>query len=89
MLLKLKISHYKIWQKDISQIPSQEMKKILQRIQELATYPWQENVQVKRLQSYKITDFRLRVGNYRILFNFDLENRQVSLLRVLHRSKLY
>lgn len=89
MQLKIIISHQKIWQKDIAHIPKTEVLRIIEKISELKNYPWNASVHVKQLQSYNLADFRLRVGNYRILFNLDLENQEVLLLRVLHRSKLY
>ena len=85
----LLLADERIWHRDMTGIPRKEMLRIIERIQELRLEPWPEGLQVCRLQHYALADFRLRVGNYRVLFNRDNDRKQVHLLRVLHRSKLY
>lgn len=46
-------------------------------------------MQVKQLKNYEVADFRLRIGDERILFDRDELTKTIHLLRVLHRSKLY
>jgi mRNA interferase RelE/StbE len=44
---------------------------------------------VKKLVDYPQADFRLRIWDYRILFDIDEKNKKIKVLRILHRSKLY
>jgi mRNA interferase RelE/StbE len=45
--------------------------------------------QIKKLQNYELADYRLRVGDYRFLFNIDDLGKDIYIFRILHRSKLY
>jgi len=88
MTYKILILDEKIFAKDTSKISKAECNTIFTKINQLK----QDgiiNAQVKRLKNYPVADFRLRVGNYRILFNFHPELEEIVLLRILHRSDLY
>ena len=41
------------------------------------------------LQSHPLADFRLRVGNFRILFDVDEENKVIYILKIGHRKEVY
>ena len=43
----------------------------------------------KKLNHYKICNYRLRVWDYRILFDINEEKNEIIIFRILHRSKLY
>lgn len=88
MQYNITIQNEKVFAKDISKISPWEVSKIFLRIEAMKTEGiiW---AQVKKLKNYKGANFRIRVGNYRILLNFSLENHEITLLRVLYRSKLY
>ncbi len=73
---------------DISKIWSPDQWKILDKINTLGLQGLDNN-QVKKLKHYSLSDFRLRVWNYRILFNFFLDKKEIHIIRILHRSKLY
>ena len=88
MAYRLLIADERTWTKDLRKISPQELKRIFDRIKKLATDPWPAEVQVKKLQHYDLADFRSRVGNYRVLFDRDVEKKEVILYRILHRSKL-
>jgi len=87
-MYKLIVQDEKIFAKDIEKIGKLERDAIFSKITLLKTTGI-EHAQVKKLKNYKVADFRLRVGDYRILFNIDLIKKEIVLLRVLHRSKLY
>jgi mRNA-degrading endonuclease RelE of RelBE toxin-antitoxin system len=44
---------------------------------------------VVRLADVEPAEYRLRVGDWRIRFTRDDENRRLQVLRVLHRGKAY
>lgn len=89
MAYRIVIANKKLWLKDVSKIEQKHLGKIFDKIESLEDEPWPKGVQVKKLQHYDLADFRLRAGNYRVLFDRDLENGEVILYRILHRSKLY
>lgn len=35
------------------------------------------------------TAFRLRVGDYRIIFDFDLKNNRINIITIGHRKNIY
>ena len=73
---------------DLLRIPQIDQTKILNKMTSLEKYGV-DTPQIKKLQSYRIADFRLRVGNYRVLLNIFPEKKEIHVIRILHRSKLY
>lgn len=86
---RLVIFDERVWRRDCDRVPKRQLDRIVERIRLLERWPASVGVDVKMLQHYDCADFRLRVGEYRVLFNKDDDRRAISLLRVLHRSKLY
>jgi len=70
--------------KDLSKIHKGEVAKIISKIEELEKFPHIPNI--KRLTNFE-PPYRLRVGNYRVLF--DIENNTITVYRVKHRKKSY
>ncbi|MBP7114479.1 MAG: type II toxin-antitoxin system RelE/ParE family toxin [Candidatus Peribacteraceae bacterium] len=89
MAYKILIADIRAWKKDCATIPRERVRHIHQKIRELEKDPWAGNVHVKQLQHYELADFRLRIGEYRVLFDKDDALKTITLFRVLHRSKLY
>lgn len=85
----LLVADERVWHRDLSVIERKDLLRILGRIRKLRHDLWPEGLHVRKLRHYGLADFRLRVGNYRVLFNRDDDRKEVRLLRVLHRSKLY
>ena len=79
----------RVWRRDCDRVPKKQLDRIVERIRLLESWSVSSGLDLKTLQHYDIADFRLRVGDYRILLNKDDERREIHLLRVLHRSKLY
>jgi mRNA interferase RelE/StbE len=69
--------------KDLRAVAPAERTRLLDRIERL-----ENNLEgdVKRLTDFT-TEFRLRVGNYRVLFEVD--GQRVIVYRVLHRRDVY
>ena len=42
---------------------------------------------IKRLCGIQDSDYRLRVGDYRIFYNIDELNRAVQVLRIIHKQE--
>lgn len=89
MAYNLLIANERTWLKDLSVIDKKTVSRILDKIGRLRQEPWPDEAQVTKLTSFQMADFRLRVGEYRVLFDRDLEKKQITLYRVLHRSKAY
>jgi mRNA interferase RelE/StbE len=70
--------------KDLSKIDKKEAKKILLKIETLKDYPNVPNY--KKLTNFE-PPFRLRVGNYRVLFS--VEKNIIIVHRVKHRKESY
>lgn len=69
--------------KDLRQIPDADAARILDRIERMRDDLAGD---VKRLTKFS-RDYRLRVGNYRVLF--DVEGARAIVWRVLHRRDAY
>jgi mRNA interferase RelE/StbE len=73
-------------QKDIRKLPAQEVKKIVPAIRSLAYDPRPSGC--KKLVNIKST-YRVRVGNYRILYCIEDQIRIVEVSAVKHRREAY
>lgn len=69
--------------KDLRSVNSDDARKILTKIRALED---DLSGDVKRLTNFE-PNFRLRVGNYRVLFN--IENEIVVIYRIKHRREAY
>jgi len=70
--------------KDLKSIDKKEQNKIIDTIEKLKQFPKVSNI--KRLKNFTPT-YRLRVGNYRILF--DVKEDTIIIGRILHRKEAY
>lgn len=80
----MKINIRKSAIKDLKRIPPDTRSRIHSKIRELADFPEISNV--KRLTGFEPA-FRLRTGDYRILF--DVEADTITIGRILHRKDSY
>jgi len=73
--------------KDLKRIDWKNLERIKEGIEELKNFP---NIsQIKHLTNHPLADYRLRIGNYRVLFNVDWEKREIHILKVGHRKEVY
>jgi mRNA interferase RelE/StbE len=63
--------------------------RIAESIQKLAHNPDDMQLDVKTLVNHDIANYRLRVGDYRVLFNRDDEIRVIAIERISHRQEAY
>lgn len=80
----MKINIRKSAIKDLRSIDTKEKKKIYLKISELENFPNVSNI--KRLTNFEPA-YRLRIGNYRILF--DIVDDVLEIGRILHRKNSY
>ncbi len=58
-------------------------RRIFKKVEEMAENPFSRDI--KRLKGSK--DFRLRVGDYRVIFS--IEGEMITILKVGHRKHIY
>ncbi|TAL67166.1 MAG: type II toxin-antitoxin system RelE/ParE family toxin [Bacteroidetes bacterium] len=63
-----------------------DFSRIINSIKLLSQNP--RNINVKKLVS-KENEYRLRVGNYRVLFFIEENIKEIKVSRVLHRQEAY
>ncbi len=72
-------------QKDVERLPHELWERILKCLRDLKEDPRPYgSLKLKGDKAY-----RLRSGDYRILFDIDDKRREVNILRVLHRSDAF
>ena len=73
-------------EKDLDKINEPYISSIISAIEQLSSNP--RNEKVKKLVG-KENEYRLRKGNYRILFYINEDEKLVIIARVLHRKDAY
>jgi mRNA interferase RelE/StbE len=73
-------------EKDLKKLPSVLFQRIIEKIQSLAENP-------KPQGSRKITgsknDWRIRIGDYRAIYEIDKKEKRVKIMRIRHRREAY
>lgn len=72
--------------KDIKKINEPFKTHIKAKILDLKNYP--DVVNIKQLKNFNPTH-RLRIGDYRVLFDVDIEKNLITIGRIKHRSEAY
>lgn len=85
--MEFKIFFAESVKKDLKNIPNNIIVKIRESISELRSFPNITNI--KKLKSHPLADYRLRVGNYRILFDVDEILSVINILKIGHRKDIY
>jgi mRNA interferase RelE/StbE len=72
--------------KELKQLPKEKVGPIFKAVEELALNPFPNKVK-------KLTDsehgFRIRVGDYRIIYNIFSKTLIIEIVRVKHRKEVY
>ena len=71
--------------KDIENIPKDSFVKILNVIEELACNPYPPNI--KKLKGREA--WRIRVGNYRIIYQINNDELKILIIKIGHRKDIY
>ena len=72
--------------KELEKLPRQIIPRIVAAIRELARNPYPQGV--KKLTGFEHT-YRIRVGDYRILYNIYEDRLVIEIIRVRHRKEAY
>jgi mRNA interferase RelE/StbE len=73
-------------EKDLRSLPSPVLKRVFKRIQALADDPFPRGL-LKLAGAEQL--YRVRVGEYRIVYTVDSDSRQVIVYYVRHRRDVY
>jgi mRNA interferase RelE/StbE len=73
--------------KKLKSFSNEEKIRFIKKIEELGENPF-EMPNVKRLVDFDIS-YRLRVGDYRILFDRDDTNKSINIFDIRHRKDTY
>jgi len=71
--------------KDFKKIPESDVNRILEEIKLLADNPFPMNS--KKLKGEEL--FRVRIGNYRVIYSIIDEQMIISVVKVGHRKNVY
>jgi mRNA interferase RelE/StbE len=80
-----KVIFTKSVKKDFRKIPKLEVSKLLNEIEELAKNP--RSSKTKKLKGEKL--YRLRVGNYRVIYDIQDNLMLIFVVKLGHRSDIY
>jgi len=84
-MAKYKITIKKSAAKELEDIPKKDLRKIVKRIQSLAHNPRPAGCQKLSGQSR----FRIRQGDYRIVYSVRDKDRIVDIVKIGHRREIY
>jgi len=73
-------------ERDLKRVSSDDFHRIVSRIQDLAEKPRPEGC---RKITGSISDWRIRIGDYRVIYEIDDKARIVRVMRVRHRKEVY
>ena len=82
---KYKITVKKSAAKGLADIPQKALRKIIKRIRSFAQNPRPAGSQKLSSQQY----YRIRQGDYRIVYSLDDENLIVDIVKIGHRREIY
>jgi mRNA interferase RelE/StbE len=82
----LQILLTKTAQKDLARIPKDRRSQVLQALRALESWPLLEGLDIARLKGYTEKIYRLRIGDYRVVF-LTAEDA-IYILRVVSRQEL-
>lgn len=76
----------KLVQKQLNNLPQKERERILEAIKNLVNIPRPNGV--KKLKGYE-QNYRIRVGNYRVIYQIKDQEMIVLILSAVHRKDAY
>jgi len=80
-----KLIYAKSITKDLKRIAPYNLRKIKAGIETLEQFP--NLPQIKHLANHHIADYRLRIGNYRVLFDVNWEKKESYILKIGHKKR--
>lgn len=78
----------KMARKSFLKLPKLERQRISCKLRELASSPLVTHLDVKALRDYE-GYYRLRVGNYRVIYELQHMNLIIEVIKIAHRKEVY
>ena len=78
-------------ERDLEGVPNHIVEKFIQLLNEFERDPLRRRPKfdVKHLKGFPRNLYRLRIGDYRVLYSVDNEKKEVKITMIVHRSKAY
>lgn len=73
-------------ERDLKRLPAEEFSRTIRALRALATEP--RLAGCRKIEGSK-SDWRIRVGDYRVVYEIDDGAQTVRIMRVRHRSEVY
>ena len=73
-------------ERDIKKLPDGIVQRVVQRLRSLSKEPRPRGCR-KIVRSER--DWRIRIGDYRVIYEIDDKDKAVRIMRVLHRKNAY
>ncbi len=74
-------------EKEISTLPRRTRERVIQAIKKLSDAPRQQGA--RKLSGEMRGAWRIRIGDYRVIYDIDDDQEIVTILAVLHRREAY
>jgi len=81
---KIEWKHSAVW--ELKQLPKETISKILKAIEELTSNPFPPKT--RKLEGSE-KSFRIRIGDYRIVYSVYSKTLTIEIVRVGHRKDIY
>lgn len=85
-MVSYKIFWKKLAKKELKRLDKKEISKILNEIEKLSNNPYTSNHKKILGTSYI---YRIRIGNYRIIYAVENKQLIIEIVRVRHRKEVY
>lgn len=85
-MVEFKVAFTKVAEKDINALEPKIRLKILQATKVLEVSPFPRGNTIKKLKGAKIPLYRLRVGDFRVIYHID--GRKIAVLFIVDRKDL-
>jgi len=74
-------------ERDLKRLPAEVFQRVIAAIRTLGADPRPHGC--RKLQGSPRDDYRVRVGDYRVVYEIDDRNKAVRIMRVRHRREVY
>ena len=78
------VDHPKRFEKALNKLPKHIQSKVITAIDELVKFP--HITQIKKLKN---SGYRLRIGDYRLLFDVEENHKHIVIYEIGHRREVY
>ena len=75
-------------EKQIKDVPKNILLKIVEAIENLKSTYYPSKYDIKKMKDLEHS-YRIRIGNWRILYNVDFDSKEIFIVGILPRKKAY